>query len=184
MSPFEVTIFACNFVVGQSMSSAMVSIGVCGAGSSADGDDASAGASSIAGDWLSGVSTAGGTIGFGVLRSQAPSASSASAAIRIFPFIGRSPLSRPQRVDLLDQAPCRSVMVRGRRPGPARRGKFGKYLHRQRLAELDPPLVEGIDPPDDALTKHLVLIKRDQRAQSAWRQPLEQDRIGRVDRAL
>src|SRR5215469_451967 len=35
----------------------------------------------------------------------------------------------------------------------------------QRLAELDAPLVEGIDAPYDALRQHTVLVERDETAE-------------------
>src|SRR2546421_7380275 len=46
---------------------------------------------------------------------------------------------------------------------------------RQRLAELDAPLVERIDAPDDALSEDTVLVKRHQRAERARRQLLGED---------
>src|SRR5262249_26769165 len=36
---------------------------------------------------------------------------------------------------------------------------------RQNLAELDPPLVEGVDTPDGALREHVVLVQRHQRSE-------------------
>src|ERR1700692_3599270 len=39
---------------------------------------------------------------------------------------------------------------------------------RQLLAELDAPLVEGIDVPDRALGENLVLIERDEPPEHAW----------------
>ena len=47
------------------------------------------------------------------------------------------------------------------------------------LAELDAPLVESVHAPDHALRKNLVLVKRDQRAQRARRQSVQQERAGR-----
>jgi hypothetical protein len=44
------------------------------------------------------------------------------------------------------------------------------------FAELDPPLIEGIDVPDHTLAKHLVLIQGDQRAERSRVQSVEQDR--------
>src|SRR5665213_1541858 len=46
----------------------------------------------------------------------------------------------------------------------------------QHFAEFDAPLIEGIDLPDRALRKDVVLIERNQFAERFWRQPLGQDR--------
>ena len=42
------------------------------------------------------------------------------------------------------------------------------------LAELNAPLVERIDIPDDTLHEYLVLIEGDQRAKRAWVKLVEQ----------
>ena len=39
--------------------------------------------------------------------------------------------------------------------------------HRERLAELDPPLVEGVDAPDRALGEDAVLVEGDERAEAS-----------------
>src|SRR5690606_36047763 len=46
------------------------------------------------------------------------------------------------------------------------------------LAQLDAPLVKGIDVPDDSLNKYLVFIERYQGAQVARRQFIEQQYAG------
>src|SRR6185312_13041257 len=43
--------------------------------------------------------------------------------------------------------------------------ELGDDLHGQDLAQLDPPLVEGVDPPDGALGEDVERIQRHQRAQ-------------------
>ncbi len=49
----------------------------------------------------------------------------------------------------------------------------------QNLAELDAPLIEGVDAPDRALGENIVLVERDQRAERMRRQPLGEDHVGR-----
>src|SRR5215469_1184388 len=47
------------------------------------------------------------------------------------------------------------------------------------LAELDAPLVEGVDPPHDALGQYVVLVERDEATESRWIElPEEHDRAG------
>src|SRR5438270_4812242 len=61
-----------------------------------------------------------------------------------------------------------------------RRMASARILHRRRkllgepLAELDAPLVERVDAPDDALREHAVLIKRDELTQGCRIELLEQ----------
>ena len=43
--------------------------------------------------------------------------------------------------------------------------ELGDDRHRQHLAQLDPPLVEGVDPPDRPLGEDAVLVEGDQRAE-------------------
>lgn len=46
------------------------------------------------------------------------------------------------------------------------------------LAQLNAPLVEGVDVPDDALSEDLVLVGGDEGAESEWRQLLDDNRVG------
>src|SRR5215470_7876303 len=46
--------------------------------------------------------------------------------------------------------------------------------HRQRLAELDAPLVERVDVPDGPLREHAVLVERDERTEGVRGQLLRQ----------
>ena len=50
--------------------------------------------------------------------------------------------------------------------------EFGDDALRQHFAELDTPLIEGIDVPDGALRKYAVLVESDEFAQDFRRQPL------------
>src|SRR5262245_64168414 len=49
----------------------------------------------------------------------------------------------------------------------------------QHLAQLDPPLIEGVDVPDRALGEHAVLVERDELSERVRREPLGQDRVRR-----
>ncbi len=51
---------------------------------------------------------------------------------------------------------------------------------RERLAELDAPLVEGVDAPDRALHEDAVLVEGDERAERVWRQLLGQEDVRRA----
>ena len=55
----------------------------------------------------------------------------------------------------------RAVVLITRRAGV----KVGQYAVGQLLAELDTPLIEGVDVPDDALDKYFVFVKRNQGAE-------------------
>ena len=55
--------------------------------------------------------------------------------------------------------------------------ELGNDLLGQRFAQLDTPLVEGIDLPDRALGEDAVLVERDQLAQCGRRQVVEQDDV-------
>src|SRR5690606_41401282 len=70
---------------------------------------------------------------------------------------------KPSRRSLNDvqQAPGRGVDTR-KAIAPR-----GQQLAGDGLAQLDPPLVEGVDVPQPALGKHLVLVKGNQRPQVA-----------------
>ena len=57
----------------------------------------------------------------------------------------------------------RAVVLTTRRAGV----KVGQYAVGQLLAELDTPLIEGVDVPDDALHKHFVFVKRNQGAEGS-----------------
>ena len=41
------------------------------------------------------------------------------------------------------------------------REDLARESRRKHLAELDPPLVEGVDPPDDPLREDAVLVEPD-----------------------
>src|SRR5206468_3225487 len=58
-------------------------------------------------------------------------------------------------------------------------GAFGE-LAGDRFAELDPELVEGVDPEQHGVGEGAMLIKGDQRAESARVEPVEQDRRARA----
>ena len=58
--------------------------------------------------------------------------------------------------------------------------ELGDDPHRQRLAQLDPPLVEGVELPDHALGEHQVLVQRHQAAQRVRRELLGEDHVGRA----
>src|SRR5437763_17215076 len=61
-----------------------------------------------------------------------------------------------------------------------------RILHRRRkllgepLAELNAPLIEGIDAPDDALREHAVLVERDELTQGCGIELLEQHDCART----
>src|SRR3954469_24369042 len=73
-----------------------------------------------------------------------------------------------------DQAVGGRVMVG---LGLIRRLQLGNDLHRQLLAELDSPLIEGVDPPDRALREDAVLVEGDQGAQCVRREAVGQDHV-------
>src|SRR5688572_238092 len=52
-------------------------------------------------------------------------------------------------------------------------------LH-QHLAQLDSPLIERVEIPDDALREHAVFVERDELSECCWRQPLDEDRVRRA----
>src|SRR5271168_3805887 len=54
------------------------------------------------------------------------------------------------------------------------------YVLGQHLAQLDAPLIEGIDLPDGALGKYRVLIEGDQLAQRFWCEFFRQEDVGRA----
>ena len=53
-----------------------------------------------------------------------------------------------------------------------------KNLLRQLLAEFDPPLVEAVDVPDRALGEDFVLVQRDELAQRARVNDVDEDAVG------
>src|SRR5439155_1463051 len=69
-----------------------------------------------------------------------------------------------------DQGIGRTVMIE---LGLCAGVEFRNDAQRQHLAELDPPLVEGVDVPDGALREHAVLVERDELPERGWRQPLQ-----------
>ena len=50
----------------------------------------------------------------------------------------------------------------------------------QHFAQFDPPLVEGIDPPNGALRENTVLVERNELAERFWIDHLRQDGVGRT----
>ena len=58
--------------------------------------------------------------------------------------------------------------------------EFAHDLLREDLAELDAPLVEGVDVPDDALDEDLVLVERDERAEREGRELVGEQRVRRA----
>src|ERR1700691_6058106 len=57
---------------------------------------------------------------------------------------------------------------------------LGNDVLGQHLAQLDAPLIEGINLPDGALGKYRVLIERDQLAQRFWCEFFRQEDVGRA----
>src|SRR4249919_1519394 len=55
--------------------------------------------------------------------------------------------------------------------------ELGNDRHGQGLAQLDPPLVEGVDAPDRPLDEDAVLVERDQRAERVRVEPLGENRV-------
>src|ERR1700739_2276188 len=63
----------------------------------------------------------------------------------------------------------------------ARRVVHGRsQLLGELLAELDSPLVEGVDPPHQALSQHAVLVERDELAERRRVQLLEENDSART----
>ena len=77
---------------------------------------------------------------------------------------------------MIDQCIGRGVVAVYRGVGM----QFGQDAPGELLAELDAPLVVGIQVPDHALDKDLVLVQRDQHAERMRRELLQQDRIARM----
>src|SRR5437667_11799849 len=50
----------------------------------------------------------------------------------------------------------------------------------EHLAQLDAPLIERVDVPDDALGEHAVLVERDELSERLRREPLGEDRVRRT----
>ena len=57
---------------------------------------------------------------------------------------------------------------------------FGDDALSQDFAEFNPPLVERIDLPDRALSKHGMFVQSDKFAESLGREPVGKDRIRRT----
>src|SRR3546814_3744122 len=70
----------------------------------------------------------------------------------------------------LDQAACRGIMMMPE----AGAGQLLKDRLGELFAEFDPPLVEGVDPPDTALDENLVFVQGEQHAQVMWIQTRQQ----------
>src|SRR6516165_2029929 len=71
-------------------------------------------------------------------------------------------------------------VVRGavvREIGSCRALQFGDDRLRQRLAQLDAPLVERVDVPNDALGVGAMLVKRDELAQRLGCEPVGENRV-------
>src|SRR3990167_6227839 len=64
----------------------------------------------------------------------------------------------PETAQMIDQPARRRIESVGWRVVANARGKFAGQL----LAELDAPLVEGIEVPQHAKAEHLVLVERDE----------------------
>ena len=47
----------------------------------------------------------------------------------------------------------------------------------QHLAQLDSPLIERVDVPNDALSEHAVLVERDELSERFRREPLGENRV-------
>lgn len=50
----------------------------------------------------------------------------------------------------------------------------------QSFAQLNSPLIERVDVPDDSLCEDLVLVGGDEGAESEWRQLLDHERVSRA----
>src|SRR5579859_5851629 len=57
--------------------------------------------------------------------------------------------------------------------------EFGDDALRQRLAQLNTPLVEGVDLPDGALRKDAVLVEGNKLAQNRGSEAVDEDYVGR-----
>src|SRR6476661_107564 len=97
--------------------------------------------------------------------ADAASGSGSSASTRL--LLAPLPVAANQRVG-------RAVVVQLRLLGGL---QLGDDLDGQDLAQLDPPLVKGVDPPDRSLGEDAVLVEGDQRAQGRWRQAVGEDRV-------
>src|SRR5690349_21635156 len=76
-----------------------------------------------------------------------------ATAFRMAPKRGRS----APRANRVDEPPRRRIQLRR-----IRAAERGLDRLRERLAELDAPLVERVDAPEMRLHKHLVLVQREQ----------------------
>src|ERR1700684_831365 len=70
-----------------------------------------------------------------------------------------------------------SIMLQ---PRVIRSLNLGNDVLGQHLAQLNAPLIEGIDLPDGALGEYRVLIERDQLAQRFWCEFFRQEDVGRA----
>ena len=76
----------------------------------------------------------------------------------------RQPADRHQSAFIALKALIRPFVEELRR-SPVRRLQLGQNGVRQLFAELDAPLVEAVDVPDDALDEDLVLVERNEQAE-------------------
>merc|ERR1719198_1447338 len=58
--------------------------------------------------------------------------------------------------------------------------QLGQDLLGQLLSELDTPLVEAVDVPDDSLHENLMFVHGDESAESVGAQLIEHERVGRL----
>ncbi len=58
--------------------------------------------------------------------------------------------------------------------------ELGDDARREHLAQLDSPLIERVDAPDDALSEDAVLVQRDERAEDVGREHLGEDHVRRA----
>src|SRR5688572_9460102 len=82
----------------------------------------------------------------------------------------------PPGIEAIDQSIGGCVVPGGWQPGL----ELGQDAPGERLAELDAPLVVGVDVPDHALDEDLVLVERDQRAERGRIEPLAEDGSARA----
>src|SRR5690554_6916124 len=59
-------------------------------------------------------------------------------------------------------------------------GQFGEDRLGELFAELDSPLIEGVDVPDDPLDEDFVLVEGDEGAEGGGGELREEDGVGRA----
>src|SRR5690606_18563095 len=87
-------------------------------------------------------------------------------------FRARSPSAATQLPVAADERVRRGVVGE---LGLLRGAELGLDPLGEHLAELDPPLVEGVDAPDDTLGEHLVLVERDELPEHRRGEPRGED---------